>query len=771
MTGLVAVMAALTAVTSPAQRSDDNGRRFEVRDSVEMSYFGVLPTAHPEDLDDDGIESPDGHYLVKVTHRGVLPQGYTEGTIWLFDAKAIRRSMRNPAVAVPKPTPLVRLSAAINGCSNVSFDRGNTISSLKWAEDSRSLTFLGRDGRENWQLFRVNLTSHAVKSLTAPTQNVMDYAWSGETFAYLAGPDAHEEQRWWSVGPGIPDVVAGTRQSLFSLVYPHLNYSDWALPMAVEIWVVRNDIAAPVIDASSGQPLRLVTKYTTRTLALSSDGMRLATIAYDAPPRGHVRREDLPELDRTLRYRIVDLSRGSTAPVIDAPIVDVNFDGDAPGRYRAAWSPDGEEIALTATSVPSDRSAAPTSEPRPCTVAVVTLATRRAHCSVVHSDPRHEVLYGLQWSPDGQRITLRYHQHFLYLYTEEVLLRKGLDWVPTGPPPRPVNASLQLIINEGMNNPPVLQATDPSTGRRKAIFDPNPQLAKIALGSVEVYAWHDSHDRTIQGGLVKPPDYNAHKRYPLVIQTHGFNPFRLYTTGGSETSNAGRALAGRDLLVLQVGEPHAPYAGTWEEGMENGTKVYVAAIDKLARDGLVDPKRVGISGYSASGLRVAFAITRAADRFAAAAISNTVSGSLTEYYNTIDGDSASIEGLRAVIADAKPYGEGLQKWIERAPGFSFDKIQAPVLVSAADPLHLINLWPLYAALRDQNKPVDLQYFRDGAHNITKPLQRLAHQEALVDWFDFWLNGHEDPAPRKASQYGRWRDLRALPRHLDSATQP
>lgn len=96
------MMAALTAVTSGAQVSDDNARRFEVRDSVEMSYFGVLPTAHPEDLDDDGIESPDGRYLVKVTHRGVLPEGYTEGTVWLFDAKAIRRSMSNPA---PRPRP------------------------------------------------------------------------------------------------------------------------------------------------------------------------------------------------------------------------------------------------------------------------------------------------------------------------------------------------------------------------------------------------------------------------------------------------------------------------------------------------------------------------------------------------------------------------------------------------------------------------------------------------------------------------------------------
>jgi hypothetical protein len=30
---------------------------------------------------------------------------------------------------------------------------------------------------------------------------------------------------------------------------------------------------------------------------------------------------------------------------------------------------------------------------------------------------------------------------------------------------------------------------------------------------------------------------------------------------------------------------------------------------------------------------------------------------------------------------------------------------------------------------------------------------------LVDWFDFWLNGHEDAASSKAEQYERWRKLR------------
>jgi hypothetical protein len=108
---------------------------------------------------------------------------------------------------------------------------------------------------------------------------------------------------------------------------------------------------------------------------------------------------------------------------------------------------------------------------------------------------------------------------------------------------------------ESLNEPATLVATDPAIGKSRPIFDPNPQLANISLGSVSVYEWKDSHGRIIKGGLVKPPDYVPGRRYPLVIQTHGFDAKRFFSVGFSNTANAGRALAARDLIVLQVHEP------------------------------------------------------------------------------------------------------------------------------------------------------------------------------------------------------------------------
>jgi hypothetical protein len=83
-----------------------------------------------------------------------------------------------------------------------------------------------------------------------------------------------------------------------------------------------------------------------------------------------------------------------------------------------------------------------------------------------------------------------------------------------------------------------------------------------------------------------------------------------------------------------------------------------------------------------------------------------------------------------------------------------------VLLESNYPTALINYWDIYAALRLQRKPVELLYFRNGDHVLTEPKQQLVSQEANVDWFDFWLNGHEDPNPLKAYQYTRWHLLRA-----------
>ena len=770
ISAVLSAVLVLVALIAPGAKSADQ-RRFEVHDSVEMSEFT-----------DIGMFSPDGRYYAAVTERGLLPQGVSEATLWLFETSLIRHYVGHQRPEIPPaPIALARIPAAVDGGA---INGGNIITQIAWAADSSSLTFLGRDGRENRQLFRVSLSDRRLLALTPATQDVVDYGSSGGTIAYLAGPDIHPEKSWWSNDPDAPDMTIGTGQPLMDLLYP--NYQHNA--MEFELWRIHKAAAEPVIDANTGKALRILGSYSVSTVALSADGLHIVTIAFaDQIPASWEKYElaadeydlrrfvaDPPSKDssvptikerstdfgRALQYQLIDVVTGNRRPLLKAPLAD--FQRGSYDRLQAAWSADERTVAVSSTYLPLDGQGRSTPAVGVCTVATIDIRTGDTACVQQRDHRKSGLVYALQWDASGRRLRVQKSRPSLPGYASELYERRGAQWQlakPRDSSPTLI-APLEISVGQSLNEPPALFAQDRSSGKRRKLFDPNPQLADINLGSVSVYTWKDKHDRTILGGLVKPPGFISGRKYPLVIQTHGFAPNDFFRVGYSETSSGGRALAARDVMVLQVAEPHEPFFGTWREGTENGTQVYLAAIDQLAAEGLVDPKKVGITGYSRRGFYVAKAIAEAPDRFAAAVVANADPGSLIGYYTYVDYVTPTyIKNAADAFAGAPPYGEGLEKWLQRAPGFLTDRIRAPVLISAADPQHLISLWGLYAPLRDQGKPVELQYFRNGQHNLTKPLQKLAHQEMIVDWFDYWLNGHEDPAPEKVDQYARWHKLR------------
>jgi dipeptidyl aminopeptidase/acylaminoacyl peptidase len=279
-----------------------------------MAYFGTPLASAPDDLDDDGIVSPDGRHFIKVTHRGVLPQGVTEGTLWVFDTTAIERAVRDSKLEVPKPIPLARMSAAVNGGLGLDvLDAGNTVTSPQWSEDGRSLTFLGRDGRVNRQLFRVSLDTGTVEALTPSNQDVLVYARSGSEFVYLKGADADLQaaEAWMSAGPGIPDMTVGTGIPLMPLLYPHFRGNAYGEPLELEVWRVRDDRAEPVVNSGSGNPVRLVTRYNSLLISFSSDATRVVTIAESNGMDAQVGSPgDAASATANLHYLVIDLRSG-----------------------------------------------------------------------------------------------------------------------------------------------------------------------------------------------------------------------------------------------------------------------------------------------------------------------------------------------------------------------------------------------------------------------------------------------------------------------------
>jgi dipeptidyl aminopeptidase/acylaminoacyl peptidase len=366
----------------------------------------------------------------------------------------------------------------------------------------------------------------------------------------------------------------------------------------------------------------------------------------------------------------------------------------------------------------------------------------------------------VRWDQDKNEVSLAYAtQDNVPIFLDETFHRGHGAWtrvarsIPASPP------SVELTIEQNLNQPPRLLGVIPCRSRPRVIWDPNPQLHNVALGNVTLYHWKDREGNPRTGILVIPPDYQPSKRYPLVLQTHGIEPGKFFADGKYTTGSGGRAMASKGIIVLQMDQPE-PYIYTPKEGSFQ-TEGFRSAIEQLTKDGFVDPKRVGAIGFSFTVFHVLYAITHDPSLFSAVSITD---GNDLSYwlYLTWTDEPAAQQMAEKANGGVKPFGrEGLLKWAALAPGFNLDRVKTPILISCLEKGTLVTSWDIYGGLRTLGKPVDMLWLKseDAPHVLVQPRHRFLSQQTAVDWFDFWLNYREDPDAGKTEQYARWRELR------------
>lgn len=243
-----------------------------------------------------------------------------------------------------------------------------------------------------------------------------------------------------------------------------------------------------------------------------------------------------------------------------------------------------------------------------------------------------------------------------------------------------------------------------------------------------------------------------------MIQTHGFNPEEFLIDGphGVASAFAAQALANRDIMVLQMAE--ARIAQSREELLvyQHG---FESAIDHLAARGLIDREKVGLIGWSSTGVDVQHMLLASDYPIAAAIIADSYNIGMFGYVNQFGARAPGMAHIENMMGQAMPWGTALDKWVARNPALHLDRINTPLRYEQYE-TGLSSWWETYAVLKRQQKPVEYYVFNDAAHALIKPRQRLTSQMGSVDWFTFWLKGEEDPDPARAAQYDRWHKLRS-----------
>jgi len=769
MKSLVWWLVGIPALCTTIEAQTDKDSRFSVAMSIEMTTFSDPYTRDPAAT---SKMSPDGRYFVVITTKGSLASNRLKSSLFVYTSQQILTYLQAKGTVPPRPRQVFTLSKVPEALQSNSY--GSLIRGVQWTSDSQSLLVLAEMPHGHRHLFRICVTCHRPPTdLTpGPSIDVQSFSESSGTIAYVV--DTHSPlPNSGPIGQPINErasVLTGT--TIFHFVDPeHFPDRDYVGP-AYELWAIRNGQRSKLMgDHGRYFP----TGATSLHLALSPDGKYLiaaqpveeipeswskykTSITMFSPQAGSFRNIDRSGRSRLWpwQYTIIDLEKRTSQPLVAAPSSFLSNNGDA---FVAVWSKDEKRVLFTGSYLPLEQSTSGTQmELRdPCAAAILEVAERRASCIAFTHFPK-EYLRHMEFGESDHQVRLRWLKDGqirteLYQESERVWSQRA-DGADTKQ-----EEGLNLSLHQKLDSPPELWATDNITHASKPLWNPNPQLTHIHFGAARVYRWKDSSGYIWRGGLVLPPHYVSGRRYPLVIQTHGFyNENEFLVDGSFTTGFAAQPLAAQGMIVLQMEDraDRFTYPPTEEAALE--VAGFKSAIGHLSADGLIDEARVGIIGFSRTHWYVESALIDCPNCFKAATLIDGVDQSyVSDILFAANEASTAIEDEAA--NGGKPFGPGLKQWVQRAPGFNLDKVMTPVRVEAIGKLSVLGEWEIYSLLTRQDKPIDFIYIPDGQHILQAPLDRYASQQGNVDWFCFWLQGDRTPANTPHSE--RWEKFRKL----------
>jgi dipeptidyl aminopeptidase/acylaminoacyl peptidase len=278
-------------------------------------------------------------------------------------------------------------------------------------------------------------------------------------------------------------------------------------------------------------------------------------------------------------------------------------------------------------------------------------------------------------------------------------------------------------------------------GRFNRVTRHNAFLNSVTFGRQSTIEWPGADGLTIQGVLVLPTDYREGQRYPLAILPHG-GPEGVSMDGwNTRALYPAHVLAANGYVVLKPN-----YRGSAGRGshfaMANhrdlGGKEFedvLLGIDHLDRRGLIDPKRVGMSGTSYGGYFSAWAGTRHSDRFAAtitfAGLSNWIS---------FTGTTDIPYEMSDVHWDLWWFDNPGQYW-DRSPVAHLNGASTPILVAhglADIRVHPEQSLQLYNFLKIKDIPTGLVMYPREPHGLLERANQLDFMHRMLDWFNAYL---------------------------------
>src|SRR5712671_5075599 len=598
----------------------------------------------------------------------------------------------------------------------------------RWSPDGKYLAFLSARNEGKTQVWLLNRKGGEAQKLSDTPQDVDDFEWSPEGKRILlvlrdAKPEelqeakskekdkeksaAETDKKAKTPKPWVVDRLQFKRDTI--------GYLD---RRRTHIYVF--DVAAKSLaQVSSGD-------FDDDEPEWSPDGKRIAFTS----------NRSQPDPDRTYNTDIWVVPADNKDKGAHPTQVTTN-----PGEdHQAAWSPDGKWIAYSSQLEPklfeySTKHiavvAAPDEGGKPGDAKVLTLALDR-----MATLPK--------FAPDGKSV--------YFIADDDGTQNLCLVEIATQKVTRPMGGRFMLydysLAKSGDVAAQITTLDRPNEiytalgGKLTRITHANDEvLAKLKLVQGEYVKFKSKDGTTVSGYLYKPLGYTAGTKYPAILRPHGGPVWAYY----AEFDHLAQLVAANGYVVLFPNpRGSSGYGQKYCQAIfaDWGNKDFqddMAMVDYAIEQGIADPGKLGVGGWSYGGMSTDFIIAQT-NRFKGA-----VSGASIALIATGFGHD---QYQKDYFYELGYPWENKAVWDKISPFYRIKNITTPTLFMGGDidwNVPIIGSEQMYQALKSLGRTTELVVYPGEYHGLTTPSHLKDRLERNLAWYAHYVKGDSTPA--------------------------
>lgn len=266
------------------------------------------------------------------------------------------------------------------------------------------------------------------------------------------------------------------------------------------------------------------------------------------------------------------------------------------------------------------------------------------------------------------------------------------------------------------NTPPVVTVAD-YKGKPLRLLEDNAELKEkiksYGLRKRELFTLTTSIGVTLNGWMIKPDQYDPQKKYPVLMYVYGGPGSQTVQNSWERGQLWYQLMAQEGIVVVSVDNRGTGFRGdefkklTYKQLGKYETEDQIEAARWLIKEGIADPQRIGIFGWSYGGYMSSLCMTKGADVFttgiAVAPVTNW------RYYDNIYTERF----MRTPQENPSGYDDN-------SPINHAEKLKGNYLLihgTADDNVHCQNAFDLFTALVAANRKFDSEFYPNSNHGI------------------------------------------------------